>query len=59
MRTRGSSPVQVLGAEPNLLTILDHIEAELLAARGSRAASAADVVRLARFSLVAAATAQS
>jgi hypothetical protein len=51
--------VQVLGAEPNLLTILDHIEAELLAARGSRAASAADVVRLARFSLVAAATAQS
>ena len=50
-------PLQVLDAEPNLLTILDRIEAELVAANDARATSAAEVVRLARRSLgIAAAT---
>jgi hypothetical protein len=50
-------PLQVLRAECSLLVILDRIEAELVAADDPRAASAADVVRLARSSLeVAAAT---
>jgi hypothetical protein len=50
-------PLQVLRAEPSLRTILDRIEAELSAADDPRASSAADVVRLARYSLdVAAAT---
>jgi len=50
-------PLQVLDAEPSLLMILDRIEAELVAANDPRATSAADVVRLARYSLeVAAAT---
>ena len=44
-------PLQVLGAEPSLLTILDRIEAQLLAADDPRATSAANVVRLARCSL--------
>ncbi len=50
-------PLQVLGAEPSLPTILERIEAELVAADDPRAASAADIVRLARFTLEAAATA--
>ena len=50
-------PVEVLSAEPNLLTIIDHIEAELVAADDPRAMSAADVVRFARYSLAAAAAA--
>ena len=45
------APLQVLGAEPSLLTILARIEAELVAAGDPRATSAADVVRLARCSL--------
>jgi len=50
-------PLQVLDAEPALLTILDRIEAELVAANDPRATSAADVVRVARYSLgLAAAT---
>ncbi len=50
-------PSQVLDAEPSLLVVLDRIEAELVAANDPRATSAADVVRLARYSLeVAAAT---
>ena len=44
-------PMQVLRAEPSLLMILDRIEAELVAANDPRATSAADVVRLARYSL--------
>ena len=44
-------PVQVLDAEPKLLTILDRIEAELIVADDARATSAADIVRLARYSL--------
>ena len=50
-------PLQVLDAEPSLITILDRIEAELVAANDARATSAAEVVRLARRSLgIAAAT---
>lgn len=50
-------PWQVLRAEPRLRTILDRIEAELVAADDPGATSAAEVVRLARHSLeVAAAT---
>ena len=44
-------PLQVLDAEPSLFIILDRIEAELVAANDPRATSAADVVRLARYSL--------
>jgi hypothetical protein len=50
-------PVQVLAAEPNLLAILHRIEAELSSVAGPRAASAASVVRFARYSLAAAAAA--
>ena len=44
-------PLQVLVAEPSLLTILDRIEAELVAADDPRATRAGDLVRLARHSL--------
>jgi hypothetical protein len=44
-------PLQVLRAEPSLLTILNRIEADLVAADDPRATSAADIVRLARHSL--------
>ena len=42
---------EVLSVEPNLLTILDHIEAELLAACDARASKAALLVRGARDAL--------
>jgi hypothetical protein len=45
------APLQVLAAAPSLLTILDRIEAELVAADDPRAKSAAGVIRLARESL--------
>jgi hypothetical protein len=45
---------QVLDAEPNLLTILDRLEAELDAVGDLGATSAADIVRLARYSVKAA-----
>ncbi len=50
-------PVQVLAAEPNLLTLLSDIEAELGAVPDPRASRAAGIVRLARYSLAAAAAA--
>lgn len=44
-------PVQVLSTEPNLLTILNRIEAELAAADDARATAAAMIVRHARNAL--------
>jgi len=44
-------PMEVLSVEPDLLTILDRIEAELVDARDTRATSAANVVHLARAAL--------
>jgi hypothetical protein len=45
--------MEVLSVEPDLLTILDRIEAELVDARDTRATSAANVVHLARAALTA------
>ena len=50
------APLQVLQAEPNLRKILSRVEAELVAACDTCATRAADIVRLARYSLEAAAT---
>jgi hypothetical protein len=47
--------LQVLRAEPNLLVILDRIEADLVVANDPRATRAADIVRIARHSLETAA----
>jgi hypothetical protein len=45
------NPLQVLRAEPNLMAILRRIEAELVAGGDEPGVSAADIVRLARYSL--------
>jgi hypothetical protein len=48
------SPLQVVRAEPSLLTLLQHIDTELLAADDPRSGRARDIIRLARHALVAA-----
>jgi hypothetical protein len=47
-------PMQVLRAEPRLFMLLKRIEAELVVAGDARATHAAEIVRLARYSIAAA-----